>query len=225
MSTRQIALPISTERMIKANDSVRILDEIIDRINIPNSKYKKNNHLTSDKTMLKIIIYGNMEQVISVRKLAKACRRDINFKWLLQDEAPPSKSSIGRYIQSNKRLFDVVFNEVVKHLILKDEITYGEVYIDGTKIEANANKYSFVWRKAVERFDKRLDVKIEELIDEINTQHKTTYNGNQMNECLDFIKQMIDTNNIEFVHGKGKHKAQIQRDYESLSGYIERKHR
>ena len=225
MKTRQIALPISTERIIAANDSVRILDEMIDKINISFNKYRKNNHLTSDKTMLKIIIYGNMEQVTSVRKLEKACRRDINFKWLLQDEAQPSKSSIGRYIQNNEKVLTAVLNEVVKYLISEDEITYEEVYIDGTKIEANANKYSFVWRKAVEKHDARLNKKIEEIMIEINDEYKTTYNANQVTECLEFLSYKIRTNKIVFVHGKGKRKTQIQRDYEALSGYIERKHR
>ena len=68
---------------------------------------------------------------------------------MLQDESAPSKSSIGRFIQNNEKLFDEVINEVVKLLIARDEINFDKVYIDGTKIEANANKYSFVWRKAV----------------------------------------------------------------------------
>ena len=69
MKARQILLPISTEEKIADNDSVRILDEIIDQINTPNSKFKYRKNHISDKTMLKIIIYGNMEQISTLRKL------------------------------------------------------------------------------------------------------------------------------------------------------------
>ncbi len=223
MKARQIILPICTEEIIADGDSVRVLEEIIDKINIPYSKFKHNKNHISDKTMLKIIIYGNMEQITTLRKLEKACKRDINFKWLLQDESPPSKSSIGRYIQNNEKLFDEVINEVVKLLILRDEITFDNVYIDGTKIEANANKYSFVWRKAVEKFDSKLDIKIKDLLNEINAKYKTEYDKNQMNNCLEFLRQIIIKKDILFVHGKGKRKTQEQKQYEELSGYIERK--
>lgn len=95
MRTRQIALPIEVEHKIADDDNIRVLDEIIDTIT-DKIKYKGNyNHKTNHITMMEIIVYGFMEQITSLRNIEKACKRDINFKWLLQYKKPPSKSTIG----------------------------------------------------------------------------------------------------------------------------------
>ena len=124
MSTRQIVLPISTEEIVAEHDSVRVIEEIIDKIQLPVSTFNNKKQKVSDKNMVKIIIYGYMEQITSLRNLEKACKRDINFKWLLQgnSETAPSKSSIGRFIHENEKLFDSIFNEVVKQMTLIVEV-------------------------------------------------------------------------------------------------------
>ena len=82
--------------------------------------------------------------------------------WILGMEEAPDHSTIARF--QNERLVPVIedlFYQLVNKLIEMDEVSYTNVFIDGTKIEANANKYSFVWARAVEKNLKRLNDKIE----------------------------------------------------------------
>ena len=174
-------------------------------------------------TMLKIIIYGFMELITSLRGIEKACKRDINFKWLLQNEPAPSKSTIGRFIQQNEQHIEDVFYALVEYLSRQNEIDYETVYIDGTKIEANANRYSFVWRKATEKYEAKLDKKINAFIETFNNEYDTSFTVNELTSCMEFLEQVIHEKNIRFVHGKGNHKTPIQRQYEELASYLEQK--
>lgn len=218
---RQIIFPIEVEQNIAEDDNVRVIDEIIDKIISEISYQCKVKYETNYITMLKIIIYGYMEQITSLRGIEKACKRDINFKWLLQNEPSPSKSTIGRFIQQNKQCIEDVFYAIVKYLSEQKEINYKTVYIDGTKIEANANRYSFVWRKATEKYDKRLDDKIAIFIKEFNALYHTIFTASKAVQCLEYIEQIIKKKNIEFVYGKGRRKTSIQRQYEKLVSYLE----
>jgi transposase len=134
MSNRQIAISIEVEQKIEADDSVRLLEEIIDKITSEIKYQGTTGRDTSHITLLKIIIYGYMEQITSLRGIEKACRRDINFKWLLQNQPVPSKSRIGRFIQQNDKYIEEVFYRTVRYLSEQKEIDYETVYIDGTKI-------------------------------------------------------------------------------------------
>ena len=99
-----------------------------------------------------------------------------------------------------------------------DEIRYEHLFADGTKIEANANKYSFVWKKSVNKNEARLMSKLEKRAEEISI-------GNGMlptepEELLIGLKEMFRG---EYIHGRGKRKTQLQRDIEELEGMLQRK--
>ena len=223
MSNRQIAISIEVEQKIEADDNVRSVEEIIDKINREIRYRGTTGRDTSHITLVKIIIYGYMEQITSLRGIEKACRRDINFKWLLQNQPVPSKSRIGRFIQQNDKYIEEVFYRTVRYLSEQKEIDYETVYIDGTKIEANANRYSFVWRKATEKHESRLDGKISAFIEGFNKEYHTAFTAGEAGECLEYIIQIINREKIEFVYGRGRRKTPIQRQYEELASYLERK--
>ena len=70
--------------------------------------------------------------------------------WLLGGEAAPDHATIARF--QNERLVPVVedlFYQLANKLLALGEISYNNVFVDGTKIEANANRYTFVWDNAV----------------------------------------------------------------------------
>ena len=217
---RQIVLPIETETYIPKDDNVRVVEDLLDKISF-NSNIKLDN--ISPLTMMKIVVYGYMEGITSLRKLEKASKRDINFKWLLQNNLPPSKSSIGRFIKQNKSEIESIFYQVVNYLCAIKEIDFETVYVDGTKIEANANKYTFVWKKAVNKFEAKLDVQIDEFLEGFNNRYQTSFDNTELNRCLGYIESLIMKYDIQFVHGKGKRKTRNQKDYELLSSYIDRK--
>lgn len=76
----------------------------------------------------------------------------------------PDHSTIARF--QNEKLVPVIedlFYQLIERLVDMNEVSYTNVFVDGTKIEANANKYSFVWAKAVEKNLKKLETKMEAL--------------------------------------------------------------
>ena len=110
---------------------------------------------------------------------------------------------------------------MVEKLCDLGEISYKNIFIDGTKIEANANRYTFVWAKAVEKNLQKLKNKINQELASICEKYGLA-NGSSLEEVIEFLNCSIQLLNIEFVYGRGKHKTQLQRDYEKLYSYLER---
>ena len=145
---RNIQLKIDevfAEKEIPANDSVRLLDEIMEEMDYTPlmRAYKRTGRrpATNPVTMLKILVYAMMQGIFSSRAIANACRRDINFIWLLNGEKAPNHSEIARF--RSKRLIECgeeLFYQLVEKLHVLGEIKYEHLFVDGTKIEANANK-------------------------------------------------------------------------------------
>lgn len=109
-------------------------------------------------------------------------------------------------------------------LIEMGEVSYTNVFIDGTKIEANANKYSFVWAKAVEKNLQKLEAKIEAATKSIAFKY-----GLAPDICFENMLRLLmnkaAAQKITFVHGKGKHKTQLQKDIDTLMEYGDRRHK
>ena len=80
----------------------------------------------------------------------------------------PDFRTINRFRLSMKDIIEDVFYDIIKLLIEKKYIKMQNYFLDGTKIEANANKYTFVWNKSVKKFDERLDKKIRQHLREID---------------------------------------------------------
>ena len=90
-----------------------------------------------------------MEGIYSSRSIESSCKRDINFIWLLNGEKAPNYREIARF--RSERLSECgedLFYQLVKKLSALGVIKFEHLFIDGTKIEANANKYSWVWKKS-----------------------------------------------------------------------------
>ncbi|EIW23246.1 IS1182 family transposase, partial [Pelosinus fermentans] len=105
----------------------------------------------SPKRLFKILVYGCMNGLYSSRKLERACGRDINFMYLLGREQAPDHATIARF--RGERLTEVIddlFGQLIGQLTDAGELSLVSAFIDGTKLEANANRYSFVWKKSTQ---------------------------------------------------------------------------
>jgi transposase len=223
---RKIQLKIDevfAENEIAANDSVRLSDEIVEGMNTGAlmRAYKRTGRrpATNPVTMLKILLYAVMEGVYSSRAIATACRRDINFIWLLNGAKAPNHSEIARF--RSKRLTECgedLFYQLVKKLYGLGEIKYEHLFTDGTKIEANANKYSFVWKKSTTKYEIRLSEKLTVLLPELCSRYGIT--AETPERALSELENMVTT---PFVHGRGKRKSELQRDIENFRGLLGRK--
>ena len=96
------------------------------------------------------------------------------------------------------------------------------------KIEANANRYSFIWLKSVTKNEAKLQVKIEKLLQQVNDSYLTSYSFDVKNPlpvleaCLLNLKEKVIEQSLEFVYGKGKRKTELQRQIETLEAFIEK---
>ncbi len=213
------------EKVIPGSDSVRLLDKIVEEMNIGALMRAYDAHgrkpATPPRTMLKIVLYASMEHIYSSRKIKSCCERDINYIWLLDGAPAPSHFEIARF--RSKRLAgcaEEIFDQLVKQLHEMGEIEYEHLFVDGTKIEANANKYSFVWKKSTNKYEARLDAKAAKLVPELCG--KYYIEANNLDELLALLEAKVD---FPFVHGRGKRKSELQRDIEQLRSMVERKHK
>ena len=166
-----------------------------------------------------VILYSCMEGKYSAREIESACNRDINYIWLLNGEEAPKHYEICRFRSERLPLCaEELFYQLVKKLHVMDEIKYEHLFADGTKIEANANKYSFVWAKTVTKYSVRLQEKLERRASEMCNEY-----GVMPCEAQELLKTLEERVKVPFVHGRGKRKTQLQRDIEELRQMLSRK--
>ena len=220
-SARQLILPLDCGVLIEKNDPVRSFCEILEGVNLkaylkPNGKGR---HDYEDLTLLKIVLFAYMSQILSLRDIESACRCDIRFMWLAQG-IRPSHMTFQRLI--NERLkgkLESIFIDINRVLIEKDQVQTDVLYIDGTKLEANATKNSFVWKKAVLKFQAKLYLKITKFYEKHGLLPKTSYHFDDLTPLVEAYLKDIHLTKMEFVQGKGHKKSQLQRYYEEIKEY------
>ncbi len=146
-------LPPSLDDLVPDNHPARTVNDIIDQIDIqPLILTYKPVGTTSYHPimMLKLIVYGYVSNIYSSRKLETACKENVAFMWLT-GMSYPDHNTINRFRGERlKTSLRKIFNQIVLLLAEQGLLSIEEVFIDGTKIEANANKYTFVWKKAIQ---------------------------------------------------------------------------
>lgn len=155
---------------IAENDPVRIVDAVVESLDLSGFKklYRERGRCPyHPKMMLKVILYAYMNNIYSCRKIEKAVQRDIHYIWLAAQERPDFVT-INRFRNRVKNEINNIFTQVVLLLAERGFITLDVEYIDGTKIESKANKYTFVWRKTVEKNRAKLLEKIRVLLGQID---------------------------------------------------------
>lgn len=184
---QNLLLPPSLDELVPENHMVRVVDAVIDRLDISDilSTYRGGgNSAFNPKMMLKVLVFAYLSNVYSSRRIEELLKRDIYFMWLAGMKRPDFRT-INYY--RGKRLkegFDAVFTQVVRLLHEEGFVSLKVQYIDGTKIESVANKYTFVWRGSVEKYDARLKAKTEALLRQIEQNHAIENQENPVPEEL-----------------------------------------
>ena len=164
----QLKLNFNTEIYIQDDVKLRLVKNIIERMDLSELK-KVYSHfgrksIVNPITMLEILIFCYSEGIFSSREIEKSCKYDLRIKYLLDREKVPDHSTINRFRQKIAELTPTILNQMVKILIEEKQIDLSSIYIDGTKIEAYANRYSFVWRGSIEKNQEKLRIKIIEYL-------------------------------------------------------------
>jgi len=162
--------PYDFDSYVPQTHPVRLINQIIDQIDISDiiSTYKGGGTSSfHPKMLLKVLIYGYLNNLYSCRNIEKALKENIYFIWLSGQSFPDFRTI--NYFRG-KRLKDKinnVFAQVVLFLNENGYVSLEEVFTDGTKMESVANRYTFVWKKNVERYKSNLEKKIKVVLNEI----------------------------------------------------------
>ena len=226
----QLKLPLNIETMIPEDDSVRLLSQFVEAMDLTDlySTYERINSV-SPRTLLKIVLYSYMNGDSTSRSMELNSKRDINFMFLLEGAPVPDHATFARFrsihfAPCSKR----ILAEMSNALFDLGEISGETIFIDGTKIEAAANKYTFVWKKAVTKNQTKLLIKLADFVAECEQLYdlKIVYGDTvkmkhvkKLRKKLYAIKQ---AENVVFVHGIGKRKTPLQKSIETLEDYLSR---
>ena len=210
----QLKLPLNLETIIPEDDSVRLLSQFVEAIDLTDlySTYERINSL-SPRKLLKVVLYSYMNGDYSSRSMEQNCKRDINFMYLLEGTPAPDHATFARFrsihfapcakrilVQMSNQLFDL------------GEISGETIFIDGAKIEACANKYTFVWKKSVTKSQEKLLLKLADLIAvceqlyEIKIVHGSVVKMKHVKRLRKKLYALKQKEQMQFVHGTGKRK-------------------
>lgn len=166
VQNQPVMFPPSLEEMIPEKHAVRVVSEIVERIDISELERSYKGGGASSyhpRMLLKVLVYGYLRNVYSSRKIEAACVENVHFMWL-SGGAKPDHNTISDF--RSKRLkgqLKGIFNRVVMLLAAEGVLSLKELTLDGTKIEANANRYTFVWGRAIKVSRERIERQLREL--------------------------------------------------------------
>ena len=168
-------LPPDLGSFIPDNHIVRTVDKVIDDLKLSPlfDTYKGGGTSSySPRMLLKVMTYGYIERIYTSRTIAKALKENIYFMWL-SGMSTPDFTTINNFRSKRlKESVDDVFSSVVEVMIKGGYIKAENLFIDGTKIEANANRYSYIWKKNVERHESMIKDRVKNLLSHIEDLQK-----------------------------------------------------
>lgn len=210
----QLVLSMNSEIMIPENAPVRLLSAQLEELEygkLYEAYSPKGRKSAADpRVLFKVLVHGYLCGIYSSRKLEEACQYRIDFRWLLEDRKAPDHSTLARFRTGRcKEAVEDLFYQFVRKLESMGETDHKAVFIDGTKLESRAGRYTFVWRKTVEKQLARVKEKLKRLT------------GSTTSAAVQSLLEE-EAREIVFVHGKGKRKSQAQRDWEEKQTLLER---
>lgn len=164
-------IPLNLEEMVPADHLVRQMDEIINRIDTSalDEQYQGGGTSAYHPVMLlKVMLYAYSQRIYSSRRIAKALRENTHFLWLSRMNQPDFRT-VNRFrgVVLRETIEDL-FTQMVEELLNLGLVDLEQYFVDGTKMEANANKYSFVWKKSTENYKAKLQENVRTLLDEVD---------------------------------------------------------
>lgn len=209
--SQDFLFPPSLNEMIDKTHPVRTVNKIIDEID--NSEIEKNYTgggatSYSPRLMLKLLVYAYMNNIYSSRRIELLAKENIHYMWLSAMQKP-DHNTINRF-RTNRlaKGLKEVFSKVVLMFHKAEMLDIKEIYTDGTKLEANANKYSFVWGKSIQTRKEKILEQLNELWEyaekvsekELTDLRPQTYeevSSERVSETIEEINQAIGKKKID----------------------------
>jgi len=163
--------PMSLDEKISPDAPVRLVNQIVDGLDISKvfDTYKGGGTSSyHPRMMLKLVLYAYLNNVFSCRKIEKQNLENIHYMWL-SDMQTPDHNTINNFRSKNlKDTINGIFTQVVMILVEMGHLSLDVIYTDGTKLESRSNRYTFVWRKTVEKNKAKLETKIHQVLKQID---------------------------------------------------------
>lgn len=192
---QQTLFPLDLNDLIPENHSSRLIDSVVEKLEITEiiSQYKGGGTSSyHPKMLIKILFYSYLNNTYSCRKIAKAVKENIYFMWLtggLQPDFRTINDFRGKKLKDN---IEKLFAQLVQMMVDLDFVSLEKQFVDGTKIEANAHKYSFVWKKSVEKNKAKLQAKIDSVLKDIGQAIESDLIETDNKEQLEINSQKLE---------------------------------
>lgn len=160
---------------ISSNHPVRLVNQVVDDLNLDHIiKLYKGGGTTSyhPRMLIKVLFYAYLSNIYSCRKIEKALQENIYFMWLSGNSTPDYRTI--NYFRGKrlKGVIQTLFGDIVRMLHELEYVSLKVQYIDGTKIESASGRYTFVWKKSVEKNKAKLEANIASVLADIDSQIK-----------------------------------------------------
>ena len=228
----QMCLPLNLEYVLDEDDELFSFLKAIGGIDF--SRYMKKNETRGRKghdnfRMLKAILFAYMQHgKPSLRKMEDLCAHDVRYIWLTEEKKPSFMAFerlITEYLIAD---IDEIFYDITFHLVSKMDLSTENMYIDGTKVEAYANKNSFVYKNTILTNMKKMFSNMTEDIILLNQEfgYDFRYGGDYCAQEIGYISQylmeVINSQEIDVCYGKGHRKSALQKHMDKFISYHER---
>mgnify|MGYP000852634126 FL=1 len=221
----QLSFSFDLANNFDMDDEVFLVHNIVEEMNLSflNNAYSNlgRKPVVEPRTMLKVLVFAYLNRRYSARDIEDACKYDLRFRWLLNNGKTPDHVTINRFRNKIYPFMDEILKQLVDLLIEQGEVDLKSIYIDGTKIEANANRYTFVWKKSILKYQARLIGKIAEYFN-INDELSSKDFKKLVLKEFNNVRNICKSKDIVFVYGKGKRKTEEQKKYEMLEEWLDK---
>lgn len=210
----QLVFALNSEILLPENAPVRLTSAQLEELDYEklyraySARGRKSK--VDPRVMFKVMVYGYQCGIYSSRKLEEACRYRVDFMWLLEEYPAPDHATLARFRTGRcAEAVEDLFYQYAKLLEEQGETDHEAVFVDGTKLESCAGRYTFCWRGSTEKQLKKVKAKVVELTGITS---------------LDKLRRYLEEsrNNNTFVHGKGCRKSKEQRQWEELDALRQR---
>lgn len=193
-------LPPSLDELISASDPVRVVNAVVDRLNLKEveRQYKKTGcSAYHPRMMIKVIIYAYLRNTYSSRRIEDFVANDVRFMWLSGMQRPDHNTiNLFRSSKLNGTLKEI-FAQIVRMMVDEGLVSLERVYTDGTKIESAAGRYTFVWGKSVSKKSARIADQINEL-----WEYARRVTGDEMRDHTPITPAEVTSAQIETLVGE-----------------------
>lgn len=230
----QVCLPMNLEIKIPSDDPVRLLSAVLEELDYSKlaATYSRKGRIEySPRLLFKVVLYAYTRGMYSSREIERACRENVNYMYLLEDQKAPDHNTIARFRSEHlPEAIEDLMDQMVQLLVAQGEISFegSAVFIDGTKIEANANRYSFVWKNAVSKRQMNLGEKIAKELPKLlessgsGIAEPTVITIQVLKKLRKQLYAKKQEVGVTFAKGKGHHKSGLQKAIESINNWLKK---